>query len=186
MTAGTPKRRKVCFVDRDGTLIADKHYLSNPEGVEILDGVVAGLRLLMEADFAIAVVTNQSGIGRGYYEEEDMHRVNDRIGSMLAQDGIRVDGWFFCPHHPDEGCDCRKPRAGLANQAARALSLDISRPFVIGDSDADIGFARAIGAVGVRVLTGRPGIPNTLEADKNTENFEKACRFITAGENRCR
>jgi histidinol-phosphate phosphatase family protein len=170
------------LIDRDGTLIVDKQYLSDPAGVELLDGVVSGLRRLMAAEFVLAVVTNQSGIGRGYYTESDMRRVNDRIERLLEAYGIRIDGWFFCPHHPDDGCACRKPRRGLADQADQALHLDFSRSFVIGDSDADVGLARSVGATGVRVLTGRPGIPSAIPAAMDADGFEAACRYILARE----
>lgn len=173
-------RRKACLVDRDGTIIADKQYLSDPDGVELLDGVVSGLRQLVAAEFVLAVVTNQSGIGRGYFTESDMRRVNARIDALLAAHGIRIDGWFHCPHHPDDDCGCRKPRRGLADQADRALRLDFSRTFVIGDSDADIGLAQAIGATGVRVLTGRPGIRAAIPAARDATDFEAACRYILA------
>lgn len=171
--------RKTCFLDRDGTLIADRQYLSDPDGVDLLPGVCDGLEQLVSAGFFLAVLTNQSGIGRGYFFEQDMVRVNQRVDELLRAQKLRIDAWYFCPHHPVDACACRKPQRGLADQAATDFDLDLTQSFVIGDSDADIGLARNIGAVGIRVLTGRDGLPCELEADFTARTFDVACRYVT-------
>lgn len=169
---------KACFIDRDGTLIADKSYLAEPSGVEFLCGVFEGLRVLKSAGLVLAVVTNQSGIGRGYYTAEDMNFVNRYIDDVLQRERIQIDAWYHCPHHPDDVCACRKPMRGMADQAARDLDLDLVHSYVIGDSDADIGLARNIGATGIRVQTGPAHIPCELAADFTADTFDMASRYV--------
>lgn len=142
------------FLDRDGTLIVEKHYLSNPDQVVLLEGVIDGLRTLQEFGLPLIVVSNQSGIGRGYFSRQDAEAVNDRIALELAPHGINIDGWYMCPHAPDSGCNCRKPLPGLIEQASRDLSLDPSLSFVVGDKRADLDLARAVGAIPLIVTTG--------------------------------
>lgn len=146
--------RRFVLLDRDGTIIVEKNYLSDPAEVELLPGAVEGLALLQKAGFGLAVVTNQSGIGRGYYSVHDMDAVNARMSELLAGAGVVLNGVYFCPHAPGEKCDCRKPRPGMALRAAGELGFVPSRAVVIGDKDADLGLARAIGALGVLVRTG--------------------------------
>ena len=146
--------RRYLLIDRDGTLIVDRHYLSRPEQVELIPGAGEALRTLADAGWGIAVVTNQSGIARGRFSEEDMHAVHQRIEELLASHGVRIDGFWFCPHGPDDACDCRKPRPGLALQAAGALGFDPASAVVVGDKAIDVELGRAIGARSVLVRTG--------------------------------
>ncbi|MGE4553448.1 MAG: D-glycero-alpha-D-manno-heptose-1,7-bisphosphate 7-phosphatase [Desulfovibrionaceae bacterium] len=149
-----PPRRFV-LLDRDGTLMEDRHYLADPAGVALVPGAAAGLRALAAAGLGLVVVSNQSGVGRGYFTEADVAAVNGRLAELLAAEGVVMDGWYHCPHGPDEGCACRKPAPGLALAAARDLGFDPARGFVVGDKSADVDLARAIGAAGVLVLTGK-------------------------------
>lgn len=142
------------LLDRDGTIIAEKNYLSDPAGVEILPGAAEGLKLLQQHGFGLVVVTNQSGIGRGYYSVQEMHAVNNRMATLLAESGIALDGIYYCPHVPEEKCDCRKPRPGMVLRAAAELGFIPAHAVVIGDKAADLGLARAVGALGVLVRTG--------------------------------
>ena len=146
--------RRFILLDRDGTIIVDKEYLSNPDGVELLPGAAAGLVLLRQAGFGLAVVTNQSGIGRGYYSVQDMHAVNERMSALLAAAGVVLDGIYYCPHTPQDNCPCRKPRPGMALRAAAELGFTPDQAVVIGDKAADLGLAHAVGALGVLVRTG--------------------------------
>lgn len=141
-------------LDRDGTIIEDKHYLSDPDQVVLLPGAVKALARLQKAGFVLFVVTNQSGIGRGYFSVDDMHRVNQRLDALLREQGVKVRGYFFCPHRPDDGCGCRKPKPGLINAACGELGLDPAKGFVIGDNSSDIGLGLSVGAATILVRTG--------------------------------
>lgn len=142
------------FLDRDGTLIVEKDYLSDPDQVYLEAGVVDGLRHLHAAGFPLIVITNQSGIGRGKFTVEQARAVNSRLAQLLQECGIRIAGWYLCPHTPDENCECRKPRPGLAHTAAADMTFDLRGSFVIGDKRSDLEMADAIEATGLLVATG--------------------------------
>lgn len=146
--------RAAVLLDRDGTVIVEKNYLADPAQVALEKNAVAGLRLLAEAGFALVIVSNQSGIGRGYFTTQDAERVNRRLQDLLAAEGVTLAGLYICPHAPDTPCNCRKPAPGMALQAATELDLDLARSYVIGDKRADLGLATAVAATGVLVLTG--------------------------------
>lgn len=146
--------RRAVFLDRDGTLIEERHYLHEPDEVVLLPGAIEGLRRLRDLGLALVVVTNQSGIGRGYYDADALSRVHTRLIGLLAAEGVRLDGLYACPHTPEDGCACRKPRPGLVEQARRELGLAPAGSFVIGDKACDIVLGQAIGAVTVLVTTG--------------------------------
>jgi D-glycero-D-manno-heptose 1,7-bisphosphate phosphatase len=148
--------RAAAFVDRDGTLMAEKEYLADPEGVALLDGAVEALARLRRAGFAIVIVTNQSGIARGLYTEDDYHRVAARLQALLEDAGVPPDGTYYCPHHPDHTgpCDCRKPGTGMYERAARELGLDLAASWYVGDKVTDVLPARALGGHGILVRTG--------------------------------
>lgn len=147
-------RRPAALLDRDGTLIVEKDYLADPDGVELEAGAAAALRTLAKLGLVLVVVSNQSGIGRGYFTRARADAVNARVDELLSAEGVEIAGWYLCPHAPDEACCCRKPLPGLAHAAAAELGLDLQRSFVIGDKPADVGLARAVGATGLLVLTG--------------------------------
>lgn len=142
------------FLDRDGTLIVEKHHLADPAGVELEPGVVGGLERLARHGLPFVVVTNQSGIGRGYHSEDAARAVNARVAELLAEQGLAVAGWYLCPHAPEVACRCRKPRPGMAEDAARDLGLTLPGSIVIGDKRADVELAHAIGGTGILVTTG--------------------------------
>lgn len=151
-----PGARPAAFVDRDGTIIHERDYLSEPAGVELLPGAVEGLRALQEAGYVIVVVTNQSGIARGLYDEAAYEAVQRRLIAMLAERGIVVAGSYHCPHHPDfsGACDCRKPAPGLFLRAIREHHLDPARSLFIGDRLRDVEPARELGGRAFLVRTG--------------------------------
>jgi D-glycero-D-manno-heptose 1,7-bisphosphate phosphatase len=146
--------RRFVLLDRDGTLMVEKHYLSDPEGVELIPGAAAALRRLAQRGLGLAVITNQSGVGRGYFDLVRLAEIHRRLEQLLAREGVRLDGIFFCPHHPDAGCACRKPRTELVERASRLLDFDPSRAFVVGDLPSDVALARALDATSVLVRTG--------------------------------
>ena len=147
-------RRRFVLLDRDGTLIVEKHYLSDPDAVELIEGAAEGLRRLADRDLGLVVVTNQSAIGRGYLDEDTLALIHARLLELLRAEGVTLDGIYFCPHHPDAGCECRKPRTGMALRAAGEHGFDPARSFVVGDAASDMELARGLGATGVLVRTG--------------------------------
>jgi D-glycero-D-manno-heptose 1,7-bisphosphate phosphatase len=150
------ERRPAAFLDRDGTIIEEKEYLSEPDGVALIAGAAEGLRLLRDAGLALVVVTNQSGIARGLYTLADYQAVARRLDEVLADEGVHLDGTRFCPHHPDETgpCSCRKPATGMYRSAASDLGLDPARSYFIGDRASDVLPSRELGGQGILVRTG--------------------------------
>jgi D,D-heptose 1,7-bisphosphate phosphatase len=148
--------RPAVFLDRDGTLITERHYLSDPDGVELAPGAIEALRSLRRAGYALVVVTNQSGIARGLYGEVDYHAVSTRLNEILAQAGVPLDGMYHCPHLPDVTgpCSCRKPATGMYRQASAELGLDPSRSWFVGDKVTDVLPAVELQGRGILVLTG--------------------------------
>ena len=149
------------FLDRDGTLIHDVGYLSRVEDVQWFPSAIEAVRLLNRAGFLVCVTTNQGGIGLGFYDEALVRRVHDMLSADLARAGARVDGYYFCPHHPRAiredlrlDCECRKPKPGMIRQAQADLGIDLTRSFVVGDKPADVGLAASVGATGLLVKTG--------------------------------
>ena len=138
-------QQKAIFLDRDGTINVEKNYLYKIEDFEFLPGVIDGLKKLQDNGFLLVVVTNQSGIARGYYTEEDLKKLNEWMISTLEQSGIHISAIYYCPHHPEalnekyrKKCDCRKPEIGLFLKAARDLDIDISKSYAIGDKIRDL------------------------------------------------
>ena len=149
------------FFDRDGTLIHDVGYLSRVEDVQWFPWSIDAIRLLNRAGFLVCVTTNQGGIGLGFYDADLVHRVHAEMAATVDAAGGRIDGFFYCPHHPVAvvealrvECDCRKPRPGMIRQAEVQFAIDVTRSFVVGDKIADVGLATNVGARGVLVQTG--------------------------------
>lgn len=166
--------RYVVF-DRDGTLIADKHYLADPAQVELLPGACEALTRIHELGLGAIIVTNQSGIGRGYFDLAAAGRVNGRMMTLLGDSAKPIRGIYLCPHDPAQPCDCRKPKTGLLKQAARELKFKMEECFVVGDKDADIQLARNAKAQAILVATG-------YGADAKTQPDFKAPGLIEAVE----
>ena len=148
--------RPAVFIDRDGTLVSERYYLADPEGVSLVPGAAEALASLRQAGFALVVVTNQSGIARGIYTLGDYHAVAARLDQVLEVAGVPVDGTWFCPHHPDHtgSCDCRKPAAGMYLRASAELGLDPARSWYVGDKITDVLPALELGGWGVLVRSG--------------------------------
>ncbi|SDM13637.1 D-glycero-alpha-D-manno-heptose-1,7-bisphosphate 7-phosphatase [Maricaulis salignorans] len=147
------------LLDRDGTINIDRHYLGDPAGLEFLPGALDGLTALRDAGAVLAIVTNQSGIGRGMFDREQADTVNDHLLAMLGAHGVEIAHVALCPHAPDEGCDCRKPAPGLAVEAAAATGLPLAQAWVIGDKSSDTGLADAVGARGILITADRLASP---------------------------
>jgi histidinol-phosphate phosphatase family protein len=142
------------ILDRDGTVIEERPYLHDPKQVRLLPNAAAGLRALCAAGMKLALVTNQSGVGRGFFGLDAVSRVNERVMALLAREGVTIDEVFVCPHAPAEGCACRKPGTRMLETAARWLGADRSKTFVIGDKTCDIEMGRRAGATALLVRTG--------------------------------
>ena len=153
--------RPAVFLDRDGTIVDDTGYPSRFDQLVIFPRSFEAVRLLNGAGFPVVVVTNQSGIGRGYFSEAELGDIHGRIAGAFASEGARLEAFYSCPHYalsPDPRyrieCVCRKPLPGLGLRAAAELSLDLARSYMIGDKADDVLFGRAIGATPILVLTG--------------------------------
>jgi len=178
------------FLDRDGTLIEDVGYLDRLDRIALFPWTVDAIRALNRGGFLVVVITNQSGVARGFFTEAFVEETHRHLSGRLAAGGARIDAYYYCPHHPDgtvaayrRQCDCRKPASGLVDRAVRDLDLDPARSFVVGDKWLDVGLARAAGARGVLVRTGtgaaeearpRPGI----SADAIVDNLAGAASWI--------
>jgi len=154
------------LLDRDGTIIIEKHYLSDPDQAVLETGAAEGLRRLAALGLELAVVSNQAGVGRGLFPIEAAHAVNARVTEMLASERVSIVGWYMCPHAPDAGCRCRKPLPGMAIDAAAAHGFDLAQSFVIGDKRIDVELGHAVGAVGVLLTTGH-GMADRAWAEAN-------------------
>ncbi|MCP3967768.1 MAG: D-glycero-beta-D-manno-heptose 1,7-bisphosphate 7-phosphatase [Lentisphaerae bacterium] len=139
--------KKACFLDRDGVINEEVNYLYEPDKVAIISGVTEALKMLKRHGYLTVVVTNQAGVARGFYEEKDIHAVHARIEKLLDKDGVGIDAFYFCPHHPefDTECECRKPNAGMLLQAAEKFDIDMNESFLVGDRISDINAARNAG-----------------------------------------
>ncbi len=149
------------FIDRDGTLTEEVGYVNHPRRIRLLPRSAEAIRRLNAAGVAAVVATNQAGLARGYFSAEVLKAANDEMLRQLKEAGARLDGVYVCTHHPTEGvppyrteCECRKPKAGLLQRAARELGLDLAASAMVGDKASDLDCGRAVGAHAVLVLTG--------------------------------
>ena len=168
-------------LDRDGTIIRERHYLSDPELVELLEGTADGLRLLREMGLGLVVVTNQSAIGRGFFDESRLQQIHQRLEELLASAGVSLEDIYFCPHTPMDDCDCRKPRTGLLELAAKEHGFNPRDAFVIGDKPCDIELGQRMGATTFLVRTGygsRVVAENQATPDYVVENVWEAALAI--------
>lgn len=143
--------RKAVFIDRDDTLVKDVPYCSRPEDLKLFPGVGRSIRDLNNAGYLVILVTNQSGVARGLFTIDMLGKIHDKLRAEIAQDGGKIDAIYFCPHHPDEKCQCRKPQIGLIHQATQDFDIDIAGSFVIGDSEHDVEMGRRAGCHTFRV-----------------------------------
>ena len=178
------------FLDRDGTLIEEVGYLDRVDRVALYPWSIDAVRALNRAGLRVVMVSNQSGVARGFFSEAVVEEVHRHIADLLEAGGARIDAYYYCPHHPDgkvtryaQACDCRKPARGLVDRAVREFQIDPARSFVVGDRWLDIALARAVSAKGVLVRTGygvteesRP--PENLTADAIADNLIEAVGWI--------
>lgn len=163
--------RRAAFLDRDGVINVDRGYVYRAEDFEFVSGVFEGASMLQRLGFALVVISNQSGIGRGLYSESDLLTLNAWMIQQFEQRSIHVDGVFYCPHHPTEAlgryrceCDCRKPAPGMLRRAAHELNLDLKRSAIFGDRESDLQ-AGANAGVPLRYLLGTDGLLRPAPAE---------------------
>lgn len=168
------------FLDRDGTIIEDVGYLHDPEKLKFIPNAIEGIKKFYEIGYRIVIITNQPGIGIGYFSEEDFYRVNRRMLSHLSQAGIRVDKIYYCPHSKSEKCACRKPALALVQRAKQELCLDLSRCYMIGDKTSDIELGRRAGMHTILVKTGFRGEDGEfmVESDFQATDLLEAAKYI--------
>lgn len=181
--------RAAVFLDRDGVLNEDKKYASDPKIAKLLPGVASAIKRLNDAEMAVVVVSNQSGVARGFHTEDDTKRFNAELDAQLRAKGARVDGWYFCPHLPEgtvqeyaKKCECRKPKAGMLMQAAREHCIDLAKSYLVGDKESDIAAGAAAGVqtvlVGAGLMIENPQLAPTYRAS----DLAGAVEFILSQE----
>lgn len=154
-------KQPAVFLDRDGTINEQMGYINHISRFVLLPGAAQAIRTLNEQNIPVVVVTNQSGLARGYFPPFLLEEVHAKMERELAAEGARIDGLYICPHHPEakeeqfrKDCDCRKPKTGLLEQAAAEMNLDLSRSFMVGDRWSDLKCGDRVGATPILVLTG--------------------------------
>jgi D-glycero-D-manno-heptose 1,7-bisphosphate phosphatase len=170
---------KVVILDRDGTIVVDKQYLSNPADLQLLPGAAEGLRWWSEHGYRLVVITNQSGVGRGMFSLERLNEVHGRFREIIGEVGARIDQIYYCPHTPEADCACRKPRVQLLVRAASELGFDASRAIVVGDKSSDVEFGRRVGATTVLIASKVPVTDGQSAPDHVAVDLAEAARMTT-------
>jgi D-glycero-alpha-D-manno-heptose 1-phosphate guanylyltransferase len=152
--SASPGGQRYVLLDRDGTINVERHYLSDPEQFELLPGALEGLKRLHSAGLGLVIVSNQSALGRGFFDQDRLEAIHQKMKELLKHEGIILNGVYVCPHQPGDRCSCRKPEVGLGHRAAGELGFDPKQCFVIGDKETDIVFGKHLGAKTLLVLTG--------------------------------
>ena len=186
--AGDPTRRdrpvggkRFVLLDRDGTVNVDRGYISDPDELELIRGAGPALARLREQGLGLVIVSNQSGIGRGFLDEVDLERIHARLAELLAKDGTALDGIYCCPHLPTDRCACRKPETALVDRAAADHGFDPGQSFVVGDKACDIELGRRVGATTILVRTGygeEASADPSVEADHIVADLPEAADLI--------
>lgn len=146
---------KAVFLDRDGVITIDKVYAHKIEDFQLMPYAVEGLQILQNTGYGLMIVTNQSGIGRGFYTERDYFSFRNHLYKELKKNGVKIYAEYFCPHHPDENCNCRKPKTGMFERAVEDFNLDLKECWMIGDSERDIQAGKNAGCKTIHILTGK-------------------------------
>ncbi len=174
--------RRFVLLDRDGTINHEVDHLSDPDQLELVPGSLEALRELHALGLGLVVVTNQANIGRGLLSEEGLAEIHAHLRDLLAEGGVELDAIYHCPHMPRDGCDCRKPKPGMALAAAADHGFDLREAFVVGDHAADMGFGRAVGATTILVGTGHgeeeAAKGATAQADRVAADLREAAGII--------
>lgn len=171
--------KRFVLIDRDGTINVEKHYLSDPDQLELYPGVGRAIRRLNMLGLGVVVVTNQSGIARGYFDLTRLEEIHDRLYRLLEAEGAMIDGLYICPHGPDDDCTCRKPLPGMVTQAVADHHFDPAQAFMIGDKEVDVEMGHAVGARSFLVRTGHgPKFVEGTKADHVVDDLPQAVAVI--------
>lgn len=175
-------KNKAVFLDRDGTIARDVHYCRRVEDFELLPTVLEAIKLLNANGFKVVVITNQSGIARGYFTDETLAQIHRKMEGELSEQGAHVDAIYYCPHHPDDGCECRKPKTALFHQAAKEVGINLGLSYVVGDMQMDIDAGKALGCKTILVTTGPQGASSIIDPpDYAAESLLEAAKWILRG-----
>jgi histidinol-phosphate phosphatase family protein len=175
--------RRAVFLDRDGTIAEDVNYCRRPEDFRLFPRAAEAIAMLNEAGLAVVVVTNQSGIARGYFTEETLAQIHQKMTDQLAGRGAQVDAIYYCPHHPDDGCTCRKPGTDLFQRAVEELGLALAGSYVVGDREMDVLAGQALGCQTVLVETGPvPWTEDGASPDHRAPTLHEAAQWILSRE----
>jgi D-glycero-D-manno-heptose 1,7-bisphosphate phosphatase len=177
--SGTFESDKLVILDRDGTLVLDRGYMDDPALLEFAPGAADALRWWHEHGYRMVVITNQSGVGRGYFSAERVEEMNVRLHAMVEALGFRLERIYYCPHRPEAGCNCRKPALGLLIQAASELGFNSRRVVVIGDKQSDIEFGQCAGAKTILIADDSSTLTMRAQPDLATSNLLDAARAVT-------
>lgn len=171
--------KRFILLDRDGTVIEEKNYLSNPADIKIIPNAVETLKKMQEMGFGLVMITNQSGVGRGYFTLETLKSIHARLTEILKEQGVVLDDIYFCPHRPEDDCLCRKPKTGMVKEAIRKHHFDPKLSFVIGDKISDIEMGKKIGATTILVRTGYGSqTEQEIEANYVVDDLKAALSII--------
>lgn len=175
---------KVIFIDRDGTINANVGYIDNITRFKIYPGVGEGIKLLKDHGFKIIVVTNQSGIARGFFSEKTLEEIHKKMKNELSKKYAKIDAIYYCPHHPNEQCDCRKPKTGLLQKAIKDFDIDVTQSYIIGDRMLDIEAGSKIGCKTILVPEDNEKVHEEMEKSKIKpdhicDNFYSAAIWIS-------
>jgi len=173
---GKNTRKKVIFLDRDNTINEDPGYISLPEDVTLLPYAGDALRLLVDNGFELVVISNQSGVGRGFFKESDAHAVNARLNVLLSSYGVQICGFYMCFHHPDEECQCRKPNIALLDEVRAQYDFDPAHSYMIGDKESDVEFGLNAGIIAVKLI--HADAKSSNKAHHNAYDLMAAARWI--------
>jgi D-glycero-D-manno-heptose 1,7-bisphosphate phosphatase len=171
------------FLDRDGVIIRERNFLYDPKSIELIPGAIEAIKNLRD-DFKTVVVSNQSGIARGFFSEEDLIRFQGSLDKLLKASGAIISGWYYCPHGPDDGCECRKPLPGMILSAAEEMHIDLTESWMVGDKSSDIGAGKAAGLKTILVKTGYGGKESgatDIESDYVADDLFSAVDIIIKG-----
>ena len=165
--------KKALFLDRDGVINKEHDYVHKIDAFEFIDGVFDAMKTAQEKGYLLIVITNQSGIGRGYYSEDDFFKLSEWMVEVLREKGTHIDRIYHCPHAPGEGCDCRKPETGMIERAVKDFAIDLSASWLVGDKESDIKAALKAGIPNHVLVRSGHGVDETKTAAKHVRDSLK-------------
>ena len=184
---------KVIFIDRDGVINKDPggwtkySYVTKWDEFFFVPGSIEALKKLKGAEYKVFLISNQGGISKGYFTQEDLDKLNKRMLKEIEEGGGKIDEVYYCPHHDKDNCECRKPKTGLIEQAARKMHIDFKNTFIIGDSIRDVNAGKRMGMKTILVLSGKTPLAETHDWDVQPDYIKKdlleAVELILKGEN---